>query len=537
MEQDDRQPLPGSRAFHAKNAKLKGFLPPQKIIRVSLYLRPKSPRPSPGSVRLKAADFAAAHGASADDITTVQRFAHQFGLDVVAIHLPARRIQLSGNVNAIQQAFGVRLRYMRDADGNRFRTHVGPIRLPKNISQIVVAVLGLNSSPVAKPHFRIRRRGHNSAQTHDWAHLHQKPKARTFTPLDIGQLYGFPQATGQGQCIGIIELGGGYTTQDLTTYFSKLGLQPPEITSNSVAGGQNAPTGKASGPDGEVMLDIEVAGAIAPQAKIAMYFARNTSQGFVDAVTTAIHDTTNTPSVISISWGGPEEKWSAQTRTAMDSAFHDAALLGITVLVACGDDGSNDGWANGKLHVDFPASSPNVVACGGTTLVVGASGKIGRETVWNDGAAGGATGGGVSREFPTPSYQQSTHVPADPIDGHTGRGVPDLAGNADPETGYQVLVDGKNIVIGGTSAVAPLYAGLIARLNELLKSKGRNTAGFINPTLYNQAMVDAGYRDVKRGNNSTGNLANKAYRAAAGWDPASGWGSIAGPTILTALST
>ena len=236
----------------------------------------------------------------------------------------------------------------------------------------------------------------------------------------------------------------------------------------SVDHGENAPTGDANGPDGEVMLDIEVVGAIAPPANIAVYFAPNTDAGFLDAITTAIHDTTNKPSVISISWGGPESTWTAQAMTAMDEAFQAAATLGITVCVASGDNGSSDGVDDGGDHVDFPSSSPYALACGGTSLQASGS-SISSETVWNDGASGGASGGGISSVLCAAQLAGGPEAP--PTQGESvalnKRGVPDVAGDADPETGYDVRIDGTDTVIGGTSAVAPLWAGLIARINQV----------------------------------------------------------------------
>jgi kumamolisin len=213
------------------------------------------------------------------------------------------------------------------------------------------------------------------------------------------------------------------------------------------------------------MLDIEVAGAIAPAAQIAVYFAPNTDQGFLDTVTTAIHDATNKPSVISISWGGPESSWTQQSMTAFDQAFQDAATMGITVCVAAGDNGSSDG-ASGD-NVDFPASSPYALACGGTS-VQASNNSITSETVWNDGAQGGSTGGGISSFFALPPYQEglSAALTAGGARTLANRGVPDVAGDADENTGYDVRVDGSDTVIGGTSAVAPLWSGLIARINQ-----------------------------------------------------------------------
>src|SRR5208282_3178381 len=140
-----------------------------------------------------------------------------------------------------------------------------------------------------------------------------------------------------------------------STYFKSLNIKEPQVISVSVDGGKNSP-GDPNGPDGEVMLDIEVAGAIAPGAKIVVYFAPNTDQGFLDAITTAVHGSANQPSVISISWGQAESQWTSQALTNFDDAFQAAAAIGVTVCVASGDNGSSDGVNDGSNHVDFPAS-------------------------------------------------------------------------------------------------------------------------------------------------------------------------------------
>ncbi|MGC1258900.1 MAG: S53 family peptidase, partial [Candidatus Acidiferrales bacterium] len=347
----------------------------------------------------------------------------------------------------------------------------------------------------------------------------------SFTALQVAQAYNFPANTdGTGQTIGIVELGGGYRAADLTTYFKNLGITAPKVTAVGVDGGTNSPTGSASGPDGEVELDIEVAGAVAPGAQIAMYFAPNTDQGFLDALTTAVHDTTLKPSVVSISWGGPESSWTQQALNAFNSACEDASTIGVTVLAASGDDGSTDGVTSGTPTVDFPASSPFVLGCGGTKLAISGS-SISSEQAWNELSAGeGATGGGVSEVFALPTFQQSANVPKAP-NGFVGRGVPDVAGDADPESGYNVLVDGDQTVIGGTSAVAPLWAGLLARINQSLGT----SVGYLNPSLY-AANVESTLHDITSGNNGS-------YSAGPGWDPCTGLGTPNGAALLAALAT
>jgi kumamolisin len=227
--------------------------------------------------------------------------------------------------------------------------------------------------------------------------------------------------------------------------------------------------------------------------------------------------------VISISWGGPESTYTAQAIAAFEATFTDASLSGTTVFVAAGDAGSSDGATDGLAHVDYPASSPQVVGCGGTRLQV-TDGTVAAEVVWDDLPSGGATGGGVSATFPPPSWQASAGVPPSVNPGAAlGRGVPDVAGDADPASGYQIRVDGTDTVVGGTSAVAPLYAALAA----IAVARAAKPLGFINATLY--ALSDRGFRDITEGTNG-------AYSARAGWDPCTGLGSPKAAELLAALA-
>ena len=448
------------------------------------------------------------HGADPADIAIVEAFAHEYSLTVVERSAAKRSVVLTGTAENMQKAFGTSLAHY-DSPIGKYRGRTGPIMLPAELQGVVTAVLGLDNRPVAKPHLRM---------------AHAKAAAAGLSPALVGQLYNFPAgATGAGQTIGIIELGGGYAAADLTAYFSQLGIKPPTVSSVSVDGGANAP-GVDQNSDGEVMLDIEVAGAVAPAAHIVVYFAPNTDQGFHDAIATAVHDTTNKPSVVSISWGGPEDSWTQQARDAMLSACNDAAAVGVTVTAAAGDDGATDGVSDNKLHVDLPACLPPVLACGGTRLDTNKN-KITNETVWNELAKNeGATGGGVSRIFPIPTYQSSAGVPVHPETKFAGRGVPDVSGDADPVTGYQVRVDGKNMVIGGTSAVAPLWAGLIALFNQQLGTP----VGFVHPALY--AIGTPAFRDISSGNNG-------GYTAGPNWDACTGFGSPNGDALLKALKS
>ena len=461
-------------------------------------------------------EFAVQHGADEPDMAAVRTFASRYGLRIVQEHAARRTLVLSGTVAQFSAAFSVELNLVTHPDGT-YRGRTGAIHLPPKLDGIVEAVLGLDNRPQAKPHFRIRSAAGSRLKTRARA-----SSSVSYTPVQVAALYGFPAGTGKGQCVGIVELGGGFRPADLKTYFTKLKVGSPKVLAVSVDHGKNAPTGSANGADGEVMLDIEVVGSVAPAATIAVYFAPNTDAGFIDAVTSAIHDTTNKPSVISISWGSAESTWTAQAMTALDDAFQAAASMGVTVCVASGDNGSNDNVGGSTDHVDFPASSPFALGCGGTSLRASKN-VISSEVVWNDGSSGGATGGGVSDFFPAVPWQAGISVElssgkSSPL---KNRGVPDVAGDADPETGYAVRIDGTDTVIGGTSAVAPLWAGLIARINQSAGSP----SGYLNPTLYKNQQA---LRDITLGNNGD-------FAAVAGWDGCTGLGSPNGKLLLSAL--
>ncbi|MEO7083075.1 MAG: S53 family peptidase [Gemmatimonadaceae bacterium] len=507
-----------------------------KRLSVSVLLKRKTPLTTAnrsGKTRLTHAQYKKRHAADPTAVALVRRFAKDFDL-TVAPDSPAaehRIIKLAGTVSAMQKAFGVALMHKIE-EGVTYRVREGSITLPSYLTGYVEAVLGLDNRPQAHPHFRVLGQsdalGAQAAQGGGFARPHAAAAANTsYTPAQVAQLYRFPAgASATGQTIGIIELGGGYRAADITAYFKALGQKAPKVTAVSVDGGKNSPS-NANSADGEVMLDIEVAAAVAPGANIVVYFTPNTDQGFIDAVSTAVHDTTNKPSVISISWGAAEVNWTQQAMQGLDAACQSAAALGVTITVAAGDDGSTDGATGGANHVDFPASSPHVLACGGTKLA-GTGSTITSEVVWNELASNeGATGGGVSNVFPLPTWQASSKVPKPTVTGG-GRGVPDVSGDADPASGYQIRVDGKNLVIGGTSAVAPLWAGLIALAN----AQNGKSAGFLQSTIY-AAKGKSAFRDITSGTNYSGKPVG--FKAGPGWDPCTGLGTPIGTALISLL--
>ena len=512
-------PLAGSERAAIPGVQDLGPVDEQERIEVTVVLRRRAELPGDlveGPQTVSLGELASAYGADPADVERVSEVLTGFGLEITETHQASRRLKVAGTASQLAQAFGVTLRRANSpAPGGsqvEHRYREGALHVPAAVDGIVIAVLGLDNRPQVRAHVRPAAAA---------------AQATSYTPPQVAQAYQFPASTdGTGQTIAILEFGGGFSTTDLQTYFSGLGLSVPSVTAASVDGGTNAPGSDPTGADGEVLLDIEVVGSVANKAAQVVYFGPNTDQGFIDAISAAAH-ASPTPIVISISWGGPEETWTAQTRAALDEAMSDAAALGITVTVASGDSGSGDGETDGKNHCDYPASSPYALGCGGTRLEADTStGAISSETVWNDGSGGGAGGGGVSTLYPVPSWQASAGVPAASVS-TGGRGVPDVAGNADPQTGYQVFVDGKSQVYGGTSAVAPLWAALIARLAQSTSKK----FGLIQPLLYNGVTAGkdvAGFNDITTGNNG-------AYSAGPGWDPCTGLGSPSGTDLLNRL--
>ncbi len=531
--------LPGSERHPLPESSVTAPADPNERLEVTVRVRPRQPLPSPEEMAAMAAqlpserrymtagEFEHQYGADEADMERVAAFARQHGLHVVEKSAGRRSVVLSGTVRAAEAAFGVTLSDYEYPHGT-YRGRTGMVSIPDDLEGVVEGVFGLDNRTFAKSHLSRRRPA--AAQP------------ATFTPPALAQLYDFPTGVdGTGQTIGIIELGGGYKPADLKAYFQRLGVRLPRVTSVSVDHARNHPAGSPDSADGEVLLDIEVAGAVAPGASVVAYFAPNGSdQNFLDALTTAIHDAKNSPSVISISWGGPESAGTAAFMQQFDAALQSAAMLGITVCTAAGDSGAADEDSNtwdGQPHVDFPSSSPWALACGGTSLTA-SGGVIASETVWNQHSADpqsqgfGATGGGISQFFPVPAYQQGVALPAPAGAGlKPGRGVPDVAGDADPATGYDIQVDGQFLQgFGGTSAVAPLWAGLIALINQSLGAR----AGFVNTLLYSKVKAAGAFHDITQGDNKVGPN-GVGYAATVGWDACTGLGTPDGQKILAAL--
>ncbi len=532
--------LPGSKRLLLPNSRPAGPIDPSQIETITVRVRSagdpaalektvneQSKLPPKDRTYLTREELAQKLGASAADLDLVEQLAQQHNLVVVHRSAAERSIVLRGKLGDLLNAFPADVQLYHHSSGT-YRGRQGEISIPKNLENVVTGVFGFDT----RPRHRLSHRrqlmamagpgGGNGVAATEFAKRYNFPTAFQGTKLD-----------GTGQTIAIIELGGGFRTSDLKVFFKEIDVPLPNVSSISVDHAGSKPTTPDSA-DGEVMLDIEVAGAVAHKAKFAIYFAPNNGdKGFIDAISAAVHDAQRKPDVISISWGGPESTSDQQGINAFHEIFVAAAAAGVTVCVASGDHGTADldaqDWDN-KIHVDHPAVDDLVLGCGGTQITA-----QGADVVWNDGTpfdvnvpggGGWASGGGISEVFAVPSYQTTANLPVSIDSGKSGRGVPDIAMSA---TNYFTRVDSSEGASGGTSAVAPLMSALVVLLNQAKKKN----VGFLNPFLY--ANVAKGVvHDVTVGTNAITNTV-KGYNAGRGWDACSGLGTPDGTAILNNL--
>jgi kumamolisin len=471
-------------------------------------------------------------GSIADEVALVEEWATASGLTISESGVDIATVKVFGTAGKFNKLFSIELKKITD-DINTYHTFDGELTVPSDINDVVENVAGLDNSV----------RFTTSLQQVDPELYSSGPLSPSVisspTPLDLAKAYKFPrspgndQSQGKGACVAIIELGGGYTTQNLTSTFSRVGLSNPTVIDVSVDGGTN--DGGINSASGEVMLDIWCTGAVAPSAKIVMYFAPNTFQGFIDTIITPTNDTTNNPSVISVSWGTTDTNWSSGNRASFESALQAAAIKGITVLVAIGDYGTKAVSSAVYGTVQYPGTSPYVISCGGSVMTVNDDWSIASERAWGGSLDGGyAGGGGVSTIFSIPVWQNnrsySSKTYAGTVSTLTTRGVPDLAGHA---VGYSFYYYSSNTFgagFVGTSAVAPLFAGLIARINSLSGTR----VGFVNAALYNAQST--AFNDITTGNNTLSS-GTSGFQATSSWDACTGLGSPIGTEIYKLYKT
>lgn len=471
---------------------------------------------------LTEAEFAHQFGAKQESLSAVTKFANEFGLQVSESNLTSGRVVLSGKAGDFSSAFETRLAQY-ESSGQLFRGRVGSLSVPQELAKHITGILGTDDRPQARNHAVRFVEARDPSPAPPEAPKDPHARKAGMYPDEVADAYNFPKGkTGEGQAVAIIELGGGLDKAENSKYYKNNSLPEPKINVIEVGGAKSKP-GVDSVADAEVHLDSQIIGVVAPKATQHLIFAPNSDKGFIDAITRATFPEKGEmpSSAISISWGAPEELWTKQGMEGMSAAFKKAALRGISIFAASGDDGALDRSRSNTWQVDFPASDPSVTGTGGTRLTV-KDGAIHSEVAWNNGRANDAGGGGVSQVFQLPEFQKNSKVPpnANP-GGQVGRGVPDIAGNADPQTGYNIRVPGSDVVIAGTSAVAPLYAALTMRLNEALGKP----VGNLNPWLYNNTHI---FNDITVGHNN-------GYRTAPGWDPVTGLGSVDGTKMLAAL--
>ncbi len=460
-------------------------------------------------------------GADSDHLAAVEAFGRKHGLAVEETSAVKRCVVLRGTVGTVEEAFRVAM-YEYSGPTAQYRSHPGPLYLPARLHGIIEAVLGLDARPVTMPLV---------------AAVPALAK-RTTPPKEVAEIYDFPDGDGAGQSVGIVLPGGGFRKKDMEAYFARQRLPMPKIKVVEVLGVRNKPTKRgeidlvrrifhegvklsqsnlsefAAGLfTTEANLDVQLVGAFANGARIVVYFSPDNTEGHFHAISEALTDR-HQPGVISCSWSAHESELPMQAIKVMDTVFQTAILKGVTICFSSGDDGDGSLWGK-KLGVHFPSSSPHVLACGGTEFA-GARG----EQVWDESTPKFrmASGGGFSR-FRRPAWQSEIRA-----GDHKGRGVPDVAGKADVQGGYEIVAIGERFNMGGTSAAAPMWASLITRINQCLGKR----VGFINPLLYSPHFGLA-TRDIVKGNNGS-------FSAGPGWDACTGLGSPNGKALLKALS-
>jgi kumamolisin len=555
----ERRSLANSEITPLPKARLIGKADANETVQVTVIVRRKQGAPPlpdqdywmrtpPGRRKFLSPDeFAAQYGAEQKDIDTVADFGRSNGLTVLEAHAGRRSVILTGTVAQMNAAFGIDMQYYEApsprpsrytlgtgaAPTQTYRGYSGAISLPQAVADLAEVVAGLDNR---------RTGGRNITWTDD-----DPPNISTLTVPQVVTTYDFPNNSATGQMIGIVSMEGGYDPAEVTSYFHGLGRSAPTIIPRSVNGGANR------GNDFETLQDICICATVAVGATIVVYFVAVTSptplgeyEAWVNLLNRLLVPEAGetAPPVMTSSYfltttdDGTEV--SAPNLNAISNMFQELATRGITFFISAGDKGSDDGAGNGKVNVQYPGSDPWVTSCGGTALGTDTNGAL-DETVWNDSwtvtqggitdTLCGATGGGVSDNFELPAWQNAAGVPPSFNDGKVRRGVPDIAGNASPVSGYPMRGGGQPFNAGGTSAVAPLYAGLAACLNAVIGQP----IGFLNPTLY--ALGNRVCRDITYGNNLWCVSATPYfYSAGPGWDACTGWGVVNGFALLNALT-
>ena len=553
---DSHVKLPDSHRARPEGATRVADVPPGTPIELTLTLRGK-PLPEwddwPKSA-LSKAGLARRFGVSASALRQVKDCLEQMGLQVASPLQGGRSIHVAGNAAAITEVFRPRLALYRIDGQGVVRAREGDLSIPRALRGIVTGVHGLDQRQMAR---------RPAGQTHATAERRavRASRLRPLSPADLEARYAFPPGQGEGQTLFIVEFGipiegatnlaPGFLPSDIRTFCGRHGLKALKITLRAAGVKPLRPPHYASflaaipkrwrpqlrGLTSETMMDAEIISALCPKASISMYFARGDQKGWIDVLDEMT--TTDVPPVtISISYAFAEQSsaWSRAAVEAIDERLKIAALRGITVCAAAGDDGTACRQAGMNCQVEFPASSAYVLSVGGTMLQH-SDDQGNDEVVWwvspgqRGPRGGGATGGGVSARWPRPPWQPNT---VRSLNGRRFRGriVPDVTALAGPPW-YDLTVEGRTVSNGGTSASAPLWAALVARIDALLPKSRRQR--FLVPRLYEMRDRGAAFRDIVSGHNASYPLPGKGYEAAKGFTAVGGLGAPDGQKLLARL--
>lgn len=457
-----------------------------------------------------------------EDYDQVIAYAENLGLTVTGHHSNRTLLNVAGTAESIETAFNLHLHHYRKPNGQEFYAPNNDPEVPHSLAGVIHGIVGLDNHVVRRSYHRQKQSAHEHDVT---AEKSLSGPGGGYTPKDLLTAYNLTGigANGAGQAIALFELGG-YNTTDIYEYTNQFGLPAPKLQNVLVNGGST------SGIDPEVTLDIELALALAPESQIYVYEGPNSNQGVLNTYNRIATD--NIAKQVSTSWGMGENLVDAQYLQAEHAIFLQMAAHGQTIYAAAGDSGAYDDYAcnsSTALVVDDPASQPYVVGVGGTRLKVHpGNGAYDSEQVWDDGLGKGAGGGGVSTVWPIPAWQKTLST----VYSTTHRNVPDVALNADPETGYAIYYDGNWTIYGGTSCAAPLWAAFTACVNQARVSHQKPVLGFANPLLYalgTGSLYSTDFHDITLGN-------NLYYSAKTGYDNATGWGSFNGANLFASLT-
>ncbi|WP_158598349.1 S53 family peptidase [Falsibacillus albus] len=460
-------------------------------------------------------EFKAQYGPTDESVEKVKSFLKKQGFKVQGVSSNNAFITVSGKIGQMEDAFGVKINDYKNDKGQTYFSNEDAPEIPAEFAGIIADVEGLNNEPqfthpnIRKP-FKLDTHKTGAVDPHAGS-----GPAGGYTPDELKNAYNVtPLASagydGSGQKVAVMELDG-YKASNISTYDSHYGLGSPTPT-NVYVDGYNGAAGQGQV---EVELDIEVINAIAPKAQVMVYEGPNTGQGLIDTYQKIATD--NQAKSVSVSWGISELQAGSSLMNSLHTVFSQLAAQGQSVFAASGDNGAYDA-GDSKLAVDSPANDPYVTGVGGTHLTLSGS-SYGSESIWANSSNKTGGGGGLSTVYSMPSYQSGPGVQNSYSNGK--RQVPDVSADADPATGYSIYSSGSWTVVGGTSAAAPLWAGIAALNNQYAAANGKGNLGQANPTLYrmfNTTQTYPAYHDITSGN-------NLYYPATSGYDMASGIGT------------